>query len=108
MIKGLRISRKNVNFVVELKGMRCTYTSQIVLIFLFNVENLKKYGITQKWKLAGKDSMDDVSSDGIKGVYVRFRPCTHLREQMKRATFFDVSKMVFGKKWAEPAATPNP
>ena len=63
---------------------------------------------TQKWKSAGKDSMDDVSSDGIKGVYVRFRPCTQLREQMKRATFFDVSKTVFGKKWAEPAATPNP
>lgn len=40
------------------------YTSQIVLIFLFNV--------------------------------------------VKRATFFDVSKTVFGKKWAEPAATPNP
>ena len=63
---------------------------------------------TQKWKSAGKDSMDDVSSDGIKGVYVRFRPCTQLREQMKRATFFDVSKTVFGKKWAESAATPNP
>ena len=61
---------------------------------------------TQKWKSAGKDNMDDVSSDGIKGVYVRFRPCTQLREQMKGASFFDVSKTVFGKKWADN--TPNP
>ena len=34
---------------------------------------------TQKWKSAGKDNMDDVSTDGIKGVYVRFRPMSARR-----------------------------
>ena len=60
-----------------------------------------------KWKSAGKTSMDDVSSDEIKGVYVRFRPCTALREQLQGAKYFDVTKTVFGKKWAEPTAAPG-
>lgn len=61
----------------------------------------------QKWTSAGKNSEEDVSADDIRGVYVRFRPCTSLREQMKQATFFDVSKTVFGKKWAKPTNTPT-
>ena len=52
---------------------------------------------TQKWKSAGKDSMDDVSANGIKGVYVRFRPCKALREEINHASFFEVTNTLFGR-----------
>ena len=52
---------------------------------------------TQKWKSAGKDNMDDVSTSDIKGVYVRFRPCKALREEINHASFFEVTNTLFGK-----------
>lgn len=52
---------------------------------------------TQKWKSAGKDNMDDVSTNGIRGVYVRFRPCKALREEINHASFFEVTNTLFGK-----------
>ena len=52
---------------------------------------------TRKWKSAGKDSMDDVSSNDIKGVYIRFRPCKALRQEINHANFFEVTNTLFGK-----------
>jgi len=49
-----------------------------------------------KWKSAGKTSMSDVSPSDIKRVYVRFRPCTQLREELENASFFDMTKTLFG------------
>ena len=51
---------------------------------------------TQKWTSAGKNSMDDVSSDDIKGVYVRFRPSVQLRSKMAACRLFDMTKRDFG------------
>ena len=62
----------------------------------------------QKWTSAGKEDMDDVSSNDIRGVYVRFRPSTELREKLKDVKYFDVTKTVFGKKWAKPTTPPQP
>lgn len=50
----------------------------------------------KKWKSAGRDSMDKVQSSDIKQVYVRFRPCRQLREEMKTAKFFDFTKTKLG------------
>lgn len=50
----------------------------------------------QKWVSGGSKSMDDVTPDKIKGVYVRFRPCTSLRREMQHVGFFDVTKTAFG------------
>ena len=52
---------------------------------------------TQKWKSAGKTSMSDVSATDIKSIYVRFKPCTALRERMKDVSFFNVKNTAFGK-----------
>jgi len=49
-----------------------------------------------KWKSAGKTSMEDVSSSDIKAVYVRFRPCTLLRQQMAQTKFFSIKGTKFG------------
>ena len=56
----------------------------------------KWYEKKQKWVSGGADSMDDVDVNNIKGVYLRFRPCTQLRNEMKRVKYFDVTKSLFG------------
>lgn len=50
----------------------------------------------EKWVSGGADNMDDVTVDNIKGVYLRFRPCKQLREELNSAKFFDVTKSLFG------------
>ena len=50
----------------------------------------------KKWVSGGADSMDDVTPDNIRGVFVRFRPCSELRAEMTAAKFFDVTKTLFG------------
>ena len=52
---------------------------------------------TKKWTSAGRTSMDDVSTNDIKGVYIRFRPCKALREEINSASFFEVTNTLFGK-----------
>ncbi len=49
-----------------------------------------------KWTSAGKDNKEDVTSKDIKGVYLRFRPCTALRTELNNASLFDVTKTPFG------------
>ncbi|MGN1236974.1 MAG: hypothetical protein ACI4TS_05965, partial [Bacteroidaceae bacterium] len=50
----------------------------------------------KKWISAGCESMDEVSPDNIRGVYLRFRPCTALRNELKKISMFDVTKTLFG------------
>ena len=50
----------------------------------------------KKWVSAGSESMDGVSTDNIRGVYLRFRPCTALRNELKNISMFDVTKTLFG------------
>lgn len=72
----------------------------ITLNGLGNFRLTAKTGIydakTGKWKSAGKKAMDDVSVDDIKGVYVRFRPCTEIRENLQQAELFDITTTKFG------------
>lgn len=49
-----------------------------------------------KWVSGGVDNMDDVTPNNIKGVYLRFRPCTSLRRDLKNAGLFNVTKTLFG------------
>ena len=49
-----------------------------------------------KWVSGGADSMDDVTPNNIKGVFVRFRPCKELRTEMNKVHLFDVTKTLFG------------
>ncbi len=49
-----------------------------------------------KWTSAGKDNKEDVTPKDIKGVYLRFRPCTALRTELNNAGLFDVTKTPFG------------
>ncbi|MBP5628341.1 MAG: hypothetical protein J6X27_00685 [Bacteroidaceae bacterium] len=51
---------------------------------------------TQKWTSAGKESMDDVSPNDIRGLYLRFYPCTAIRNELKNATFFNVVDEKYG------------
>ncbi len=51
---------------------------------------------TQKWQSAGHDSMDDVSSTDIKGVYLRFRPCNVLNDAIGSSKFFYADGTAFG------------
>lgn len=52
-----------------------------------------------KWVSAGSDSADGVDNANIKGVYVRFRPCTRLRQELNAASLFEVKSAgtSFGK-----------
>lgn len=50
----------------------------------------------KKWKSGGSDSMDKVTPDKIRGVYVRFRPCRDIKTEMSTAKFFDITKTKFG------------
>lgn len=50
----------------------------------------------KKWKSGGADSMDKVTPDNIRGVYVRFRPSTELRTELANARFYNVTKTKFG------------
>ena len=43
---------------------------------------------TGKWTSAGKNNVADVSSDDIRAVYVRFRPCTRLRNELGASRLF--------------------
>ena len=72
---------------VTIDGLGCFYLSAKTGLW----DDKKK-----KWKSAGKTSMDDVSPADIKGVYVRFRPCTALREQLKKLKYEDITKTKFG------------
>ena len=72
---------------VTIDGLGCFYPSVKTGLW----DDKKK-----KWKSAGKTSMDDVSPADIKGVYVRFRPCTALREQLKKLKYEDITKTKFG------------
>ncbi len=68
----------------------------------------------KKWKSAGRTSMDDVSASDIKGIYVRFRPCTELRRELENVELFDMTKTLFGgtvggydySKVGKPVVTP--
>ncbi|MBR1917458.1 MAG: hypothetical protein IJ832_06425 [Bacteroidaceae bacterium] len=51
---------------------------------------------TQKWKSAGRDSMDDVSSSDIRGLYLRFYPCAAIRKELQGSTFFNVVDEKYG------------
>jgi nucleoid DNA-binding protein len=68
---------------------------------------------TNKWVSAGKDSKEEVTTKDIKGVYVRFRPCTALRTELNNAKLFDVGNTAFGaakgglKKDGESAGDEN-
>ena len=51
---------------------------------------------TKKWNSAGRDSMDAVTSNDIKGVYVRFRPCAILNDAIGSSKFFYADGTAFG------------
>ena len=53
---------------------------------------------TKKWKSAGKTVASDVSANDIRSIYVRFKPCTALREKLNGASFFDVTRTAYGKQ----------
>lgn len=54
---------------------------------------------SNKWGSAGASAMDGVSSEDIKNLYVRFRPCASLRDEINSASFFKVDNLssLFGK-----------
>lgn len=72
---------------VTIDGLGCFYPS--VKTGLWDAKK-------KKWKSAGKTSMDDVSPADIKGLYIRFRPCTALRNELKKLKYQDITKTKFG------------
>ena len=63
---------------------------------------------TQKWESAGRDSMDDVSSNDIKGVYLRFRPCNILNDAIGSSKFFYADGTAFGYQTNHQDVKPKP
>lgn len=52
----------------------------------------------QKWTSAGKESMDAVTTDDIRALFVRFRPCSKLRTTLGTSEFFNAVATVQGWK----------
>lgn len=50
----------------------------------------------QKWDSAGKETMDAVSSDDVKALFVRFRPCRKLRTAVGTSEFFNAVATTLG------------
>ena len=50
----------------------------------------------QKWTSAGRESMDDVSSDDIRALYIRFRPAGKLRAAIGTSEFFNAVATTLG------------
>ena len=63
---------------------------------------------TQKWQSAGHDSMDDVSPNDIKGVYLRFRPCSLLNQAIGSSKFFYADGTAFGYQTTHQDVKPQP
>ena len=51
---------------------------------------------TGKYESAGSSTMSEVTPDKIRGVFVRFRPDTAIKQELLKTQFFDCTKTFFG------------
>lgn len=105
---------KDSNINPQDMGMGFAALSQAIEDFVLNghsitLDGLGNFRLTcrtgkwdaknKKWTSAGADTIDGVDNRNIRGVYVRFRPCTKLRQELNRVSFFKVdnTSTLFGR-----------